>query len=334
MPLVEDALQDMYADSFDGVSAEEDLNADFAKTAGLNGDNFYRAVLKSNTEMLDSMEEGEENGGGDEEEASASEEQSREFTRSLREAFGMEQTTEKPSKKSKRKKQQHQEKRPLSDDEDEPKSSAKKAKKSRPLDDNEKGSRQLGEETLEWLISPVTRKQFFSDSWERRPLHIKRGNSKHFAGLFSTKAFDAILRENNILYGKNLDVTSFSEDKRETHNPVGRAYPPVVWDYYNQGCSLRMLNPQTFDARVWELCATLQELFGSMVGANMYLTPPGTQGFAPHYDDVEVFILQIEGKKRWRLYEPRNNYEKLARFVPSEIIPLLRQKIMNKNQEG
>jgi len=25
-----------------------------------------------------------------------------------------------------------------------------------------------------------------------------------------------------------------------------------------------------------------------MVGCNTYLTPPGAQGFAPHYDDIEV----------------------------------------------
>ena len=38
---------------------------------------------------------------------------------------------------------------------------------------------------------------------------------------------------------------------------------------------------------------------------NRYLTPAGTQGFAPHYDDIEAFILQLEGKKHWRLYSPR-----------------------------
>ena len=58
-----------------------------------------------------------------------------------------------------------------------------------------------------------------------------------------------------------------------------------------------MLNPQTFHGPVWKLCATLQDFFGSMVGANVYLTPPGTQGFAPHYDDVEVFILQVKSEK-------------------------------------
>ncbi len=36
-----------------------------------------------------------------------------------------------------------------------------------------------------------------------------------------------------------------------------------------------------------------------------YLTPPATQGFAPHYDDIEAFILQLEGKKNWKLYSPR-----------------------------
>ena len=51
-----------------------------------------------------------------------------------------------------------------------------------------------------------------------------------------------------------------------------------------------------------------------MVGANVYLTPPGTQGFAPHYDDVDVFLLQLEGKKEWRVYEPPKENDRLARF--------------------
>ena len=50
-----------------------------------------------------------------------------------------------------------------------------------------------------------------------------------------------------------------------------------------------------------------------MVGANVYLTPPGTQGFAPHFDDVDVFLLQLEGRKHWRLYEP-SEADKIARF--------------------
>lgn len=46
----------------------------------------------------------------------------------------------------------------------------------------------------------------------------------------------------------------------------------------------------------------------------MYLTPPNSQGFAPHYDDVEAFILQIEGQKRWRLYKPLDENGFLPRY--------------------
>ncbi len=45
-----------------------------------------------------------------------------------------------------------------------------------------------------------------------------------------------------------------------------------------------------------------------------YLTPQGTQGFAPHYDDIEAFVLQLEGKKRWRVYKPLFKEEVLPRF--------------------
>jgi len=35
---------------------------------------------------------------------------------------------------------------------------------------------------------------------------------------------------------------------------------------------------------------------------NVYFTPPGAQGFNTHHDTHDVFILQLEGSKRWRTY--------------------------------
>jgi hypothetical protein len=37
---------------------------------------------------------------------------------------------------------------------------------------------------------------------------------------------------------------------------------------------------------------------------NAYLTPPGNQGFATHYDTHDVLVLQVDGRKRWRVHEP------------------------------
>ncbi|KAI5609405.1 ribosomal oxygenase 1 [Silurus asotus] len=173
-------------------------------------------------------------------------------------------------------------------------------------------SRQRANTLFQWLIHPVTAKTFFRDTWEKKPLLIRRQNPHYYEGLFSTAEFDRILRNDDVQYGVNLDVTSFTNGKRETHNPPGRALPYSVWDFYENGCSLRMLNPQAFSSTVWNVLSILQEKFGSMAGANMYLTPAGTQGFAPHYDDIEAFIVQLEGKKHWRVYNPRSKDEVLS----------------------
>ncbi|XP_061467237.1 ribosomal oxygenase 1 [Rhineura floridana] len=178
-------------------------------------------------------------------------------------------------------------------------------------------SRQRAAKLFEWLIAPISPQQFFDCYWEKQPLLIHRDNPSYYQNLFSTAEFDAILRENNVQFGINLDVTSYEDGKRETHNPMGRAVPAVVWDFYKNGCSLRMLNPQAFSSTVWHFLSILQEQFSSMVGANTYLTPAGTQGFAPHYDDIEAFVIQLEGKKHWRVYSPRKKVEVLPQFSSS-----------------
>jgi hypothetical protein len=43
---------------------------------------------------------------------------------------------------------------------------------------------------------------------------------------------------------------------------------------------------------------------GHPVQANAYVTPPQNQGFSNHYDVHDVFVLQIEGEKRWQIHAP------------------------------
>ena len=38
-------------------------------------------------------------------------------------------------------------------------------------------------------------------------------------------ALEKIVREQRVLYGKHMDITSY-DGKRETHNPAGRGYLP------------------------------------------------------------------------------------------------------------
>ncbi|RWS11651.1 bifunctional lysine-specific demethylase and histidyl-hydroxylase NO66-like protein [Dinothrombium tinctorium] len=175
-------------------------------------------------------------------------------------------------------------------------------------------SRIQARKCFEWLINPFKTEQFFKEIWEKKPLLLKRKQNDYYHGVFSTAEFDTILRENHVQFTRNIDITSYSNDERKTLNPDGRAYPAIVWDNFQNGCSVRFLNPQTYSRSVWKLNSVLQEYFGSFVGANIYLTPAGSQGFAPHYDDIEAFILQLEGKKVWRVYAPADESDTLPRY--------------------
>jgi hypothetical protein len=48
----------------------------------------------------------------------------------------------------------------------------------------------------------------------------------------------------------------------------------------------------------------LADELGHPVQINAYITPPQSRGFAPHYDVHDVFVLQVAGRKHWRIHEP------------------------------
>ncbi|OON18806.1 cupin family protein [Opisthorchis viverrini] len=169
----------------------------------------------------------------------------------------------------------------------------------------------LGRKELEALLTPISISDFFAKYFEKQPLLIQRKSSFKNQWL-TTYEIDTLLRQERVMFTEHLDLAAYEDGRRYTLNPPGQAFPSVVWDHYNTGCSVRLLCPQVFFSNIREHLSLLQEYFGCFVGANVYLTPPGSQGFAPHYDDIEAFVLQLEGTKRWRIYAPRNESEKLA----------------------
>ncbi|CAK9301851.1 unnamed protein product [Gordionus sp. m RMFG-2023] len=185
-----------------------------------------------------------------------------------------------------------------------------------------KDSRNLALKAFEWLIFPIKFDVFINEFWEKKPLLVKRNKFDYYNELFSLCEFDIILRKEFLSFTENIDLTTYNDGIKEIHNPIGRAYSPIVWDYYNEGCSVRLLNPQKFSDNIWRLNSVLQEFFSSMVGCNVYLTPPNSQGFAPHYDDIDAFVMQIEGKKLWKVYhpyphhKPQDKIERVKHLLP------------------
>ncbi|BES93526.1 Ribosomal oxygenase 1 [Nesidiocoris tenuis] len=178
------------------------------------------------------------------------------------------------------------------------------------------GSHLLGKMAFQQLLGDdISVDHFMKKYWEKTVAYIPARDPKMFKDLLSTKLMDKVLRREAVHFTRDIDVTSYKNGVRETHNiDDARAQAHVVWDHYLEGCSVRLLHPHSYSKPLLAVMSTLQEFFGCMVGANSYLTPPNSQGFAPHYDDIEAFILQLEGKKHWKVYKPRRKNEVLPRF--------------------
>lgn len=159
-------------------------------------------------------------------------------------------------------------------------------------------------------------------------------------GFLNRTIIDEMIRKNKLRYGLDLNVTQYTDSMgngirhRITLDPPPKkskhkksttaseeddleyivANPKDVWSNVDTShCTVRLLRPHQHNENIHAMLSLLESEFGCMIGSNAYLTPLNSQGFAPHYDDVDVFILQLEGFKRWRVYAPFNKAETLPR---------------------
>ncbi|MCO6419349.1 cupin domain-containing protein [Siccirubricoccus sp. KC 17139] len=84
--------------------------------------------------------------------------------------------------------------------------------------------------------------------------------------------------------------------------PNGLVDPMRVFARFDAGATLIASQLQEVHAPLARFCRGLEQLFLHGMQANAYLTPPGAQGFRPHYDTHDVLVLQVEGEKLWRVW--------------------------------
>lgn len=160
---------------------------------------------------------------------------------------------------------------------------------------------------FESLISPVKTDTFFKEFWEQKPLLIQRDDpalATYYQSLFRLTDLKSLCSR-GVYYGRDVNVCRCVSGKKKVLNKDGKAhFLQLRKDFDQKRATIQFHQPQRFKDELWRIQEKLECYFGSLVGSNVYITPAGSQGLPPHYDDVEVFILQLEGEKHWRLYHP------------------------------
>ena len=157
-----------------------------------------------------------------------------------------------------------------------------------------------------WLIDPLPVAKFERDFYEKRLIRIRREASPYYAELLSAVDLDAVLGTHSAEYSDISLVRGDGElAPSEYANDAGRIQPLEVARHFDDGATVIFRQLQRRVPTLARLCAALGRSFSSRVQTNVYLTPPDAQGFAPHWDTHDVFVLQVSGTKHWSIYDTK-----------------------------
>jgi len=78
---------------------------------------------------------------------------------------------------------------------------------------------------------------------------------------------------------------------------------PRLFALHDAGASLVVAQFHEVHPPLARFCRGLEKAFLHGVQANIYLTPPDAQGFRVHFDTHDVLVLQVSGRKAWRVWD-------------------------------
>jgi bifunctional lysine-specific demethylase and histidyl-hydroxylase NO66 len=142
---------------------------------------------------------------------------------------------------------------------------------------------------------------------------VARGESRRFHELLTPADVERLLCETGIRVpafrlvkeGAQVPLGTYTENIRwRPGSFTGTAVVERAADAFARGATvvLQALHVHWPAAALY--CRDLEKRLGCPVQANAYHTPASARGFAVHHDTHDVFVLQLAGRKRWRVYEP------------------------------
>lgn len=167
----------------------------------------------------------------------------------------------------------------------------------------------------------IDRERFAAEQWNSRPLLVRSadrpagpdGSPDVFDDLLSADAVDELLAQRAlrtpfltmVADGVGLPRSRFTRATDAGGQRITDvADPDGIAQAYAGGATVVLQAVH----RVWPplgaFCRDLAVELGHQTQTNVYVTPPGAQGFKPHHDTHDVLVLQVDGAKHWTIHPP------------------------------
>lgn len=164
------------------------------------------------------------------------------------------------------------------------------------------------------LIAPYTKKEFISEYFEKKPLIIKRNDSHYFDDLLTLAITDNIIadgtRHTDLKLtmshaGKKIVPEDYTNSwhTEKVSMQTGVDHKKLINSFIRDKATMIIHNAATYHAPLRTLVASMEETFNCNSGVNLFVTPANAQCFQWHYDEHDLFIIQIAGNKHWKIFE-------------------------------
>jgi ribosomal protein L16 Arg81 hydroxylase len=155
------------------------------------------------------------------------------------------------------------------------------------------------------LIAPVSPDDFIRSYWTTQHLFC-RGESNRFAHLLSWGELNDILEHHwREIYrfrlarqGRDLEQASYAD--LDGYTPRIRAKD--VTDHLRRGATLSFDAIDELHSPLTRLAESFEACFRGGTKINIYAGWRALHGLDLHRDNQEIFILQLDGRKRWLIY--------------------------------
>ena len=151
----------------------------------------------------------------------------------------------------------------------------------------------------QYLLAPMNVEDFLAHHWEpQKPLYIP-GHESKFRDLLDRDAFVQAI--SGMPNGDKLQLragyTNPDDDTGTAHGFFGGR---EALEHFDRGATICATSLEHVEPRVGQFRDILAAQWPSpdQLIVNCYYSPDG-QGFGTHYDPQSVWVMQIEGRKRW-----------------------------------
>jgi ribosomal protein L16 Arg81 hydroxylase len=169
---------------------------------------------------------------------------------------------------------------------------------------------------LSAILSPEEMEKFTAARRDQAPF-LATGNRDRLTDYFGIGEFERLLNQTGIWTPDRLEVL-FDNRKVPAPNFFNqlaifngvryRLEPEKLQQILGKGASLVLNDIDGLTEGLKTLKGLLADISGARVESNLYYSQPGHQAFSVHFDVHDVFAFQVEGRKRWRVYQQAHRF--------------------------